>query len=167
MRGPVAPAMCDQGQPCRIRLILLAAVVILAIVPGCSDGATGGDGSESPLAPPTPTTEVDPEEALAAGCANVVGVEVEPVGDTFRFDVTVRSADTGPEKYADAWEIRTPDGQALGVRELLHDHVGEQPFTRSLTGVVIPEGVDRVVVAARDSEAGFCGQTIVAVVPRG
>ncbi|CAN5737826.1 hypothetical protein BH23ACT8_BH23ACT8_23550 [soil metagenome] len=33
------------------------------------------------------------------------------------------------------------DGEVLGVRELLHDHAGEQPFTRSLGDLVIPSSV--------------------------
>jgi hypothetical protein len=114
----------------------------------------------------TPPVDVDPAAALAAGCANVIGVDVERTGDTYRFEVTVRSADTGPEKYADAWEVRTTDGVLLGVRELLHDHVGEQPFTRSLAGVGVPDDVERVVVAARDSEVGFCGQTLTVAIAR-
>ena len=81
---------------------------------------------------------------------------------TWRFDVTVASADTGWDKYADAWEVRLPDGTVVGTRELLHPHVDEQPFTRSLSGVAVPADVDRVVVAARDSVSGFCGETIEA-----
>lgn len=104
--------------------------------------------------------------ALAAGCANVVGVVVTPAGDGYRFDVTVRSADTGPDKYADLWEVRDEAGAVLGSRELLHHHAGEQPFTRSLDGVAIPEGVRQVTVAARDSIEGFCGDTLSVAVPR-
>jgi hypothetical protein len=32
--------------------------------------------------------------------------------------------------------------------------------------VEIPEGVDRVEVAARDSVEGFCGETVVVDMPR-
>lgn len=99
-------------------------------------------------------------------CANVVDVGVEQAGDgTFRFDVTVRSADTGWDKYADLWEVRSPDGSVLGTRELAHPHVDEQPFTRSLSGVDIPGDVEQVVVAARDSVEGFCGETLEVGIP--
>lgn len=100
------------------------------------------------------------------GCAHVVQgrLTAEPDG-AYTVEATVRSADTGEEKYADAWEVRAPDGTVLGTRELLHPHVEEQPFTRSLGGVVIPEGVERVEVAARDSVLGFCGDTITVPVP--
>jgi enamine deaminase RidA (YjgF/YER057c/UK114 family) len=94
------------------------------------------------------------------GCAHVVDVVVTADDGTHTFDVTVESADTGWEKYADAWEVRAPTGEVLGVRELAHPHVDEQPFTRSLSGVVLPDGVGEVTVAARDSLAGFCGETV-------
>jgi hypothetical protein len=99
-------------------------------------------------------------------CAHVVNVEVswEPAG-TYRFDVTVRSSETGWEKYADAWEIRALDGSVLGTRILAHPHVEEQPFTRSLTGVAIPEGTTSVEVAARDLVEGFCGTAMQVPVP--
>ena len=74
--------------------------------------------------------------------------------------MTVRSDDTGWDKYADAWEVRTADGIVLGTRVLAHPHESEQPFTRSLDGVVIPNGLTEVVIAARDSVAGFCGDTL-------
>lgn len=93
-------------------------------------------------------------------CADVVAATVDGSGDTFRFDVTVRSGDTGWDKYADAWVVRTTGGAVLGERILLHPHVDEQPFTRSLSGVTIPENVVDVVIAARDSVNGFCGDTV-------
>ena len=99
-------------------------------------------------------------------CADVVNVEVSPEpGGTYRFDVAVQSEDTGWEKYADAWEIRAPNGTVLGTRVLAHPHVDEQPFTRSLTGVTIPEGITQVEVAARDLVEGFCGAIRPVVVP--
>ena len=53
----------------------------------------------------------------------------------------------------------------LGERVLAHPHENEQPFTRSLSGVVIPDGVDTVTIAARDSVLGFCGEVFVLEVP--
>ena len=75
------------------------------------------------------------------------------VGD--RIDVTLRHGDTGWDHYADGWYILAPDGTELGYRELLHPHVNEQPFTRSLSGVVIPEGIRAVDVRANDSVHGL------------
>jgi hypothetical protein len=95
------------------------------------------------------------------GCADVVGVEleVEPDG-RFTIAVSVRSADTGWDKYADVWEVVGPDGEVLATRTLAHPHVDEQPFTRSLSGVAIPESAPFVTVRARDSIEGFCGETV-------
>ncbi len=75
------------------------------------------------------------------------------------FDVTVSSPYDTPDRYADAWRIVGPDGTVFGVRELTHDHAGEQPFTRSLRGVEIPADVDVVEVEGRDSTHGWGGQT--------
>jgi hypothetical protein len=44
--------------------------------------------------------------------------------------------------------------------------VDEQPFTRSLSGVTIPDGVDRVTVRARDSVHGHGGASVTVDVPR-
>ncbi|WP_208350591.1 hypothetical protein [Pseudaestuariivita rosea] len=73
----------------------------------------------------------------------------------WRFDVTISHPDTGWDHYADGWEVRTTDGVSLGLRTLYHPHVEEQPFTRSLSGVVIPEGVNEVMVFARCNVTGW------------
>ncbi len=52
-----------------------------------------------------------------------------------------------------------PDGLLYGMRELTHDHAGEQPFTRSLSGVEIPAGVERVTIEGRDQLNGWGGAT--------
>jgi hypothetical protein len=99
--------------------------------------------------------------AAIAGEADVVDVKATPEGEgAWRFDVTVRHADEGWEHYADRWEVLSPDGEVLGVRELLHPHVDEQPFARSLTGVAVPDRVEEVEVRARDSVHGFGGATM-------
>jgi hypothetical protein len=78
--------------------------------------------------------------AAGAGEADVLGVSVTSTGEgTYCFDVTVQHADTGWDHYADAWEVLAPDGTVLGARTLLHPHTDEQPFTRSLIGIRIPE----------------------------
>ena len=60
------------------------------------------------------------------------------------------------------------DGSArtLAVRELTHDHASEQPFTRSLSGVRLEEGLERVRVQGRDQESGWGGRTVELVLPR-
>ena len=102
-----------------------------------------------------------------AGEADVLEVSATPTGDgTYRFDVTVRHADTGWDHYADAWEVLSADGTALGTRTLLHPHTDEQPFTRSLTGVRIPDDVAEVTIRARDSVHGHGGKALTVPVPR-
>lgn len=105
--------------------------------------------------------------AALAGEADVVDVRATRTGEgTYRFDVTVRHADTGWEHYADQWDVIGPDGTVLGTRVLLHPHVQEQPFTRSLSGVRVPAGVDTVTIRARDSEHGFGGRTVEVTLPQ-
>ncbi len=73
----------------------------------------------------------------------------------WRFDVTVSHPDTGWDHYADGWRVEDAEGNELGIRVLAHPHVNEQPFTRSLAGVVIPEGLDQVFIRARCNVDGW------------
>ena len=131
---------------CKASLILLA-----LLAAGCG-GREGGNE----------TTRSEPADV----CADVIEVVVTREGSgTYRFDVTVSSQDTGWDKYADAWEVRDSSGNVLGVRVLTHPHVDEQPFTRSLSQVMIPVSVRELIVAARDSVDGFCGEVFTLAVP--
>ncbi len=88
--------------------------------------------------------------------AEIVDVEAVPeAGGTWRFSVTVRHDDEGWDHYADKWQVLAPDGTVLGERVLLHPHVDEQPFTRSLGGVAIPEDLEVVEVRAHDTVDGW------------
>ena len=101
-----------------------------------------------------------------AGEADIVDVRVTETGaGVWRFDVTVSHADAGWDHYADRWDVVGPDGVVLGTRVLLHPHVNEQPFTRSLSGVAIPAGVDRVSLRAHDSVHDFGGAEITVELP--
>jgi len=93
--------------------------------------------------------------SATAGGVDIKGVEMRASGDGYRFSVTVEHGDDGWDHYADAWEVRLADGTVLGTRILAHPHVNEQPFTRSLSGVVIPDGVNEVLIFARDSVHGW------------
>jgi hypothetical protein len=93
--------------------------------------------------------------ALLAGAVEIVLVELRRSGDEWRPDVTLRHADSGWEHYADAWRIRSSDGQVLSRRTLYHPHVDEQPFTRSGPAFVLPPGSSGVVVEAHDSVHGW------------
>jgi len=101
-----------------------------------------------------------------AGEADVIDVQVQRLSAGYRFSVTVRHADSGWEHYADRWEILTPDGRVLATRTLYHPHVDEQPFTRGLSPVEIPAGLDRVLVRAHDKVHGYGGRTATVRLPR-
>ena len=92
-------------------------------------------------------------------------MQIHPAA-TATISVTVRHADTGWDHYADAWEVVGPDGTVYGKRVLYHPHVNEQPFTRSLDGVKIPENVGSVTVRAHDSVHGLGGTETTVKVPR-
>lgn len=95
--------------------------------------------------------------------AQVRDVAVRSSGSQWRFSVTVEHNDDGWDYYADGWLVVNPkDGTVYGERVLAHPHDNEQPFTRSLSGVSIPEGVDTVLVVARNNVLGFggCGQLV-------
>ena len=93
-----------------------------------------------------------------AGEADVLSVKHARAADgTYRFDVTVRHADDGWEHYADKWQVVGRDGTVLGERVLAHPHDNEQPFTRSQSGIVVPEGVSTVTIRAHDKVHGWGG----------
>ncbi len=102
----------------------------------------------------------------AAGQAEVIGARAKAEsGGTYRFSVTLRHADQGWDHYADKWEVMGPGGAVLGVRVLVHPHVDEQPFTRSLRGVRIPPGVRAVTIRAYDSKHGLSDKTFKMELP--
>ena len=69
--------------------------------------------------------------------------------------MTLLHGDTGWDDYADGWRVVAADGTELGLRVLHHPHVNEQPFTRSLSGVEIPDGMTTVYVEARTNTDGW------------
>lgn len=102
-----------------------------------------------------------------AGEADVVGVKIIKEGTgTYRFDVTVKHGDAGWQHFANRWDVVGPDGKVLGSRTLAHPHETEQPFTRSLQGVKIPEGINQVTLRAHDSVHELGGAEMSVQVPR-
>jgi hypothetical protein len=103
---------------------------------------------------------------VLAGKADVIDTKVTRDADgSYTFAVTVRSDDTGWDKYADRWEVVTADGTVLGTRVLAHPHETEQPFTRELSGVVIPPGVKQVIIRAHDKVEKFGGKEMRVELP--
>ncbi len=133
------------------RLVRLALAALL--LAGC-----GSDGTSEPEPAGNGGDDLYPDIVAAEASRDPDG--------SWRFDVTVSSPYDTPERYADAWRVLAPDGTELGVRELLHDHANEQPFTRSLSGVDIPDDVETVTVQGRDQVNGWGGQTVDVALPR-
>lgn len=100
--------------PCRpmFRSVLVALVSLSTLVGGERDTVQAQDETSHP-------------QAL------VTDVDVGGRPQSYRFSVTVESPDTGCDRYADWWEVLTPEGELLYRRILAHSHVQEQPFTRS------------------------------------
>lgn len=112
--------------------------------------------------------DTTPEATLEAAQAHpdVIEAVAMPDGEgTFTFEVTLSSRYDSNERYADAWRIKGEDGRVFGVRELTHPHANEQPFTRSLRGVEIPDGVSVVIVEGRDLINGWGGDTFELMLP--
>ncbi len=102
----------------------------------------------------------------SAGEVTVVDARATPEGEgSYRFDVTLRHADSGWEHYADGWEVLSPEGAILGKRILYHPHVDEQPFTRSLSGVRVPAGTRQVLIRAHDLVHGYGPRTFPVTIP--
>lgn len=74
--------------------------------------------------------------------------------------ITLKHDDKGWDHFADNWRVVTEKGEILGDRVLYHPHVNEQPFTRSLGGVVVPEGVTIVYIEAHDKVHGWTKKTM-------
>jgi len=136
-------------------------VVAATVVAGCSaDDDDGESGTVRSAASPVA------ESSAVQRYPDIVDAAATSIDGEWRFDVTVSSPYDSPERYADAWRIVGPDGTIYGVRELAHDHASEQPFTRSLGGVSIPDDVADVTIEGRDRRYGWGGATIVVALPR-
>ncbi len=86
-----------------------------------------------------------------ASPSDVINAKAEKRGGTWTISATIRHADTGWDHYADRFVVVAPDGTVLATRELAHPHVNEQPFTRSVSGVTIPDSADYVTIRADDN----------------
>ena len=139
---------------------LVAGAVILVVVAACG----GDDASTEP--PPLPSTSpASGASGTAARFPDVLEVEVNGDGDAFSFRVTLSSLYDTRTRYADGWRIKDADGNVYGEHTLLHSHEGEQPFTRTQSGVAIPPGVTSVIVEGRDIVSGYGGATVTTSLP--
>ena len=140
-----------------MRGFVLSGVAIALLLQGCSP-------------PPPPDNEAEvvlegPELVEGLGSA-VVETEASGEAGDYTFSVTVKSNDTGCDRYADWWEVITPEGELLYRRILAHSHVDEQPFTRS-GGPVAVEADDEVLVRSHVNPDGYSSQAMRGSVSEG
>ena len=156
--------------PARARR-LIGVLALLGLGAGCASDTvpTSDPPVEAPAEIDADADGIDDEPVGESGDGlfpDVVGASAERSADgTWRFDVTLSSPYDTPDRYADAWRVLGPDGAELGVRVLAHDHANEQPFTRSLTGVTIPDGLTTVTIEGRDQLNGWGGATVTLDLP--
>lgn len=98
--------------------------------------------------------------AAAAHEPAIIDVQIEKSGMSWRVDVTLEHPDTGWDHYADGWEVLDAEGNRLGYRVLHHPHVDEQPFTRSLTNLDLPDGTREIFIKAHCSVDGWTAEAV-------
>jgi len=147
----------------RVRAVVAVSGTVTALATGaCAE--PGRDATSS-------YTEVDaPLDAPQdeASHPNVITATATRAGDgSFTVAATISSPYDAAERYADAFRVlRADTGDVLGVRELTHPHADEQPFTRSLPGLAIPDDVDALIVEGRDLVNGWGGATATVALDR-
>lgn len=154
--------------PSRLVALMLCSGFLLTFA-ACGGQTSGSADSEG--------AATEPSAAEATGGAtsaneqrypDVVDAELEPTGaTTYSLSVTISSPYDSPERYADGWRVLGPDGEVLGRHELMHHHANEQPFTRTQSGLEIPEGIEQITVEGRDLKNGYGGETVTVPVEGG
>lgn len=128
---------------------LVVPLLLATLLFGCSGGDSPG------------TAAAERRQVLSQRFPDIVGATFDPIGDTtWSVRVTLSSPYDTEDRYADAWRVLTVDGRVLGTRELTHDHATEQPFTRALNNVEIPEGTESVLIEARDLINGWSEERV-------
>lgn len=136
----------------------------IAVLAGlCLSGGLAAQASSEERSGEESSSAVEADYETSLDYAQVREVEVTPTGaGSYRFSVTVRHNDEGWDHYADEWQVYDPEtGEVYGTRELLHPHDNEQPFTRSLSDVEIPDDVTVVAVRAKCNVHGYGGREVV------
>ena len=167
------PAPVAEGESSTVPAAATEPPPAASIAPRATDTPQPDQGQTSPqtVSPSPAPVEATPEASGERGGADADVTFVRAAQETdgtWTFHVTVEHPDTGWEDYADGWDVVTPDGQVIKrdagdafTRELLHPHVNEQPFTRSQSGLTLPDSVEQVTVRAHDLLDGFGGREVV------
>ena len=159
-----------------LRTILMSLVAAVTAMAGCgSADETGPTDDPGPTAQTgitddtgeTGSTDQTAGTSQSERYPDVVAASASlDLDGTWTVSATLSSPYDSPDRYADAWRVVGPDGTVYGTRELTHDHAGEQPFTRTLSGVAIPDDVATVTVEGRDQVSGWGGATIEVTLDR-
>lgn len=104
--------------------------------------------------------------SAAADAPEILSAKARETAAGWTVSATIAHPDTGWDHYADGFRVETGDGTVLGMRTLHHPHVEEQPFTRSLGGIAVPAGVDRLLVRARCNVDGWADAAMPVTLPR-
>ena len=162
---------------------LTALLVATLAASACGTSDDANQNTVATAAPADTSPSPDPEPTTAAGTdvaddadgesgedvqkfPDVIGATAVQDGTTWTISATLSSPYDTPERYADAWRVVGPDGTVYGERILTHDHASEQPFTRSESGIDIPDDVTAVTIEGRDLEFGYGGATYELELPR-
>ncbi|MFD0860017.1 hypothetical protein [Roseovarius aquimarinus] len=100
-----------------------------------------------------------------AGPPEILHAEAARDDMGWKFTVTIRHEDTGWDHYANGWDVLAEDGTVLATRTLHHPHVEEQPFTRSLRQVLLPDGTRRVFIRAHCSKGAATKEPVAVEIP--
>lgn len=150
--------MAAYAGPMALRIGLLI-LLVAALAGGCG-GDSGDDAAPADEAATGVTEPGTDDEGTGELYPDVIGATATRADDgTWTVSATLSSPYDSPERYADAWRVLGPDGDVYGIRELAHDHANEQPFTRSQSGIEIPDGVTVVTIEGRDQVSGWGGAT--------
>ena len=89
--------------------------------------------------------------AAVADEPKILSVNAEKSGMGWNISVEISHPDTGWDHFSDKWEILDIEGKVLATRDLSHPHVTEQPFTRTVSNVMLPDGTRIIHVRAHCS----------------
>jgi len=142
----------------------VATSCVLATV-GCGSGqgddADGGGSNQESAQGDEPEGDPQDDSDGSQQYPDIEDVQVEKTDETTAdLSVTVSSPYDTPERYADGWRVLDQDDEVLGEHTLMHDHAEEQPFTRTQSGVTIPDGTQELTIEGRDLENGYGGETV-------